>query len=54
VKEKITEPKNEKYEYKKKQAKSKRILLDIMRSHLIPHIAELKFTKEMYDALVGL
>ena len=25
-----------------------------MRSHLIPHIAELKFAEEMYDALVGL
>jgi len=29
-------------------------LSDTVRSHLIPHIAELKTAKEMYDALVGL
>ena len=56
VKEKITEPEGdkEKDEYKKRQAKAKRILSYTVRSHQIPHIAELKISKEMYDSLVGL
>jgi hypothetical protein len=40
--------------HKKKEVKAKRVLLDFVKDHLIPHISEKKTTKEMYDALVGL
>jgi hypothetical protein len=40
--------------YKKKEVKTKRVLLDSVKDHLIPHISEKKTTKQMYDALVGL
>jgi hypothetical protein len=33
---------------------TKRILVDFVREHLIPHIAELKTAKEIYKALVKL
>jgi hypothetical protein len=44
----------EKAKHKKNEAKTKIILIDSIRDHLIPHIAELKTAKEMYDTLVGL
>ena len=34
-----------------KEAKTQRIILDGVRDHLIPHLAEKKTTKEMWDAL---
>jgi hypothetical protein len=34
--------------------KAKRVLLESMKDHFIPHIVEKKYTKEMYDALVSL
>jgi hypothetical protein len=41
-------------DYKKKEAKEKKIILDLVKDYLIPHIAEKKMTKEMYDALIAL
>ena len=38
----------------KQEVKVKRVLLDYVKDHLIPHIFEKKTTKEMYEALVGL
>jgi hypothetical protein len=40
--------------HKKKEVKAKRVLLDSVKDHLIPHIFEKKTAKDMYDALVGL
>jgi hypothetical protein len=40
--------------HKKKEVKAKRVLLESVKDHLIPHISEKKSAKEMYDALVGL
>jgi hypothetical protein len=37
----------------KKEVKAKRVLLDSMKDHLIPHIPKNMTTKYMYDALVG-
>ena len=41
-------------DYKKKEAKAKRIILDSMKNYLIPPIVEKKMAKEMYDALIVL
>jgi hypothetical protein len=35
--------------HKKKEVKAKRVLLDSVKDHLIPHISEKKTTKEMYE-----
>jgi hypothetical protein len=40
--------------HKKREVKAKRVLLDYMKDHLIPHITKKKTAKDMYDALVGL
>jgi hypothetical protein len=40
--------------HKKKEVKTKRVLLESIKDHTIPHISEKKSAKEMYDALVGL
>jgi hypothetical protein len=40
--------------HKKKEVKAKRVLLEYMKHHLIPHIVEKETTKDMYDALVGI
>jgi hypothetical protein len=37
-----------------KEARAHRILLDGVKDHLIPHLAEKKTTKEMWDALTKL
>jgi hypothetical protein len=34
--------------------KAKRVLLESVKDHLIPHIVEKTTAKDMYDALVGL
>jgi hypothetical protein len=39
---------------KKKEVKAKRMIMDAIKDHLIPHISEKKTTKEMFDALVSL
>jgi len=56
VKEKISELESdeEKAKHQKNEAKTKIILIDSVRNHLIPHIVELKTAKEMFDAFVGL
>jgi len=56
VKKSVSEPQDveEKVRHKKNEAKAKRILIDSLNDHLIPHVVDLKTTKEMYDALVGL
>lgn len=38
----------------KKTAKAKRIILDSMEDHLIPHFIEKKSAKDMYDAFITL
>jgi hypothetical protein len=40
--------------HKKKEVKAKRVLLDSVKDHSIPHISEKKTSKDMYDTLVGL
>jgi hypothetical protein len=40
--------------HKKKEVKAKRVLLDSVKDHLIPHISKKKTAKDMFDALVGL
>lgn len=45
---------NGKENHKKNQAKEKRILIDSVKYHLIPHISQLKIAKEEYDALTYL
>jgi hypothetical protein len=40
--------------HKKKEVKSKLVLPEFVKDHVIPHIAEKKYSKEMYDALVSL
>jgi len=37
-----------------KEARAQRILLDGVKDHLIPHLAEKKTAKEMWDALTKL
>jgi len=39
---------------KKNGARAKGILIDFVKDHLIPYIAQLKTTKNMFDALAGL
>jgi hypothetical protein len=38
----------------KREVKAKRVLLESVKDHLIPHIVEKTSAKDMYDALVGL
>jgi hypothetical protein len=40
--------------HRKKEAKVKRIILDSMKDHFIPHISDKKSGKSMFDALVKL
>jgi hypothetical protein len=37
-----------------REAKTRRIILDVVKDHLIPHLAEKKTAKEIWDALKGL
>lgn len=50
----ILEPTNDegKHTHKKNEAKTKWILVDLVKDHLIPYIVPLKIYKCMYDALV--
>jgi hypothetical protein len=41
-------------DHEKKEIKSQREILDIVKDHLIPHLFKNKMAKEMFDALVGL
>jgi hypothetical protein len=40
--------------HKKREVKAKHVLLESVKDHLNPHIVEKTFSKEIYDALVGL
>jgi hypothetical protein len=40
--------------HKKKEVKAKRIIMDAIKDHLIPHISEKKKIKEIFDVLVSL
>jgi hypothetical protein len=40
--------------HNKKDIKAERVLLDLVKDHLIPHLNEKKMTKDMFDALVSL
>jgi hypothetical protein len=40
--------------HKKKEVKAKRMFLESMKDHLIPHIAKKNSAKELYETLVGL
>ena len=50
----ITEPKGEveKVKYRKNEGKAKRILIDYVKDHLIPHISVHETAKKMFDALI--
>ena len=56
MKNEIAEPEGEeeKSKYRKNEGKAKRILIDSVKDHFIPHISNLDMAKKMYDALVGL
>ena len=40
-----------KVNHKKKLSKAKRIIVDYIKDHLIPHVSSFKTPKEVYDAL---
>ena len=40
--------------YKKEDAKARRIILDGVKDHIVPHISELDTAKEMWDAILNL
>jgi hypothetical protein len=40
--------------HKKKEVKTKRMIMGVVKDHLIPHISKKKMAKEMFDALVSL
>ena len=53
VKEEVAEPKGDedKARHKKNMVKAKRIVVDSIKDHFIPHVSSLKTPKEMFDAL---
>ena len=40
--------------YKKEDAKARRIILDGVKDHIVPHISELDMTMKMWDAILNL
>ena len=40
-----------KEKYKKNMVKAKRIIVDSIKDHLVPHVSSLKTPKQMFDAL---
>ena len=40
--------------YKKEDAKARRIILDGVKDHIVPHISELDTVKKMWDAILNL
>ncbi len=56
VEEKVPEPEGEevKEKYKKDTIRAKRIIVDSIKDHLIPHVSPLETPKKMYDALATL
>ena len=56
VTEEVTEPEGEeaKSSHKKNIIKSKRIIVNSIKYHLIPHVSSLKTPKKMFDVLTKL
>jgi hypothetical protein len=56
VEAKVTTPSNPTQldKHNKKATKVKRIILDSVKDHLVPHIVEKKYIKDMYEALITL
>lgn len=56
VKEKVTEPDDEagKVKFKGDDIMAMSIIVESVRDHLIPYIADHESSKQMYDALIGL
>ena len=52
----IAEPEgeDEKVAFRMNEGKAKRIIIDSVKDHLIPHISGLQSAKKMFDGLVGL
>ena len=44
----------DKAKHKNNLVKSKRIIVDSIKEHLIPHVPSLKTPKEMFDALISM
>ena len=44
----------DKAKYKRNLVKAKRIIVDSIKDHLIPHVSSSKTPKEMFDALTNL
>jgi hypothetical protein len=40
--------------HNKKDTKVKKLFLDLVKEHIIPHLSEKNMTKEMFDSLVSL
>jgi hypothetical protein len=53
VKEEVPKPNEDeaKEKYKKNLVKAKRIIVDSIKDHLIPHVSSLTTPKQMFDAL---
>ena len=56
VKEEVAELEGdeEKARHKKNMVKAKRIVVDSIKNHFIPHVSSLKTPKELFDGLTGL
>ena len=56
IKGEVAEPEGDedKVNHKKNLVKSKRIITDSIKDHLIPHVSSLKTPKEMFDAMTNL
>ena len=56
VKEEVSEPERDedKVRHKKNMVKTRRIIFESIKDHLIPHFFSLKTPKEMFDTLIGL
>ena len=56
VKEEFAKPKGDEYKarHKNNMVKSKRIIDNSIKDHLIPHVSSLNTPKEMFDALTSL
>ena len=50
----VPEPKGDEARaaHKRSMAKDKKIIVDSIKDHLIPHVSAFKISKEVYDALV--
>ena len=55
VEEEVADPKEDeaRAKHKKNMVKAKRIIVDSIKDHLIPHVSSLKTPKQMFDALSG-